>query len=522
MQLTNNQIRIISLLLVLHYIVLAWLFHRNGYEHTERLFYAEKLKLLFEYKENTLLTLGTTFPTTVFLVNVLFSPFGYLFAPIASTIVIMSFLFYFMAVDIRDSALPGKTMFFCLLLLFVFHPQFIFSAVSGRNIAAIMLSFYLLFRSLFNYYRSQTTYYLSLASIYLATLIFSEINFLWLVLSFLPFVVLVSLEGIKVAKDEPVVFQYYQALNNRSLRRKLVNRTVALYLVLYLLPLGAIYLFRTLNESHAGDPTYFLSSQYANWRVTGTASITKILEQGSQGNLMKQTQIVFPLFTIFLAPLFIAALLFFKGKLYELFTILTPLIFFSIVLIDAQYYLTTEYFIIVIVMAFVALSYTGQVRFTKRISSAILLGSTVLTILGGIYYFKETSDFEEKDFYAVLTSPSEWIKPKKASEVKIIAEYISSVVSSKRPILIDDAAAYPIVAHLPTLEGLVMPMQQNFVTVIENPVLSVEFICVAKRVNRLHNFTALNAYNLNIMTERLELKPSRVFETENWIIYSIR
>lgn len=522
MKLTNNQLRIISLLLVLHYVVLAWLFHRNGYEHTERLFYAEKLKLLFEYKENTLLTLGTTFPTTVFLVNVIFSPFGYLFAPIASTIVMMSFLFYFMAIDIRDAVLPGKTLLVCLLLLFVFHPQFIFSAVSGRNIAAIMLSFYLLFRSLFNYYKSQTTYFLSLASIYLGALIFSEINFLWLVLSFLPFVVLVSLEGIKVAKDEPVVFQYYQALNNRSLRRKLVNRTVALYLVLYLLPLGAIYLFRTLNQSHAGDPTYFLSSQYANWRVTGTSSITKILEQGSQGNLMKQTQIVFPLFTLFLAPIFIAACIFFKGKLYELFTLLTPLIFFSIVLIDAQYYLTTEYYIIIIVMAFVALSYTGRVRFSRKITSIILGLATVLTIAGGAYYFKETSDFEEKDFNAVLTSPNEWVKEKKSSEVKIIAEYIASTVSAKRPILIDDAAAYGIVAHLEKLDGLVMPMQKNFVTVIENPVLSVEFICVAKRENRLHNYTALNAYNLTIMKERLAIKPSRVFETANWIIYSIR
>lgn len=522
MKLSNNQIRLISLLLVLHYVVMAWLLHRNGFEHSERLFYAEKLKLLFEYKENTLLTLGTTFPSTVFLSNVIFSPFGYLFAPIASTIVMMSFLFYFMACDIRESALPWKILLVCLLLIFAFHPQFIFAAVSGRNVAAIMLFFYLLFRSLFNYYRSQTTYYLSLASIYLACLIFSEINFLWMVLAFLPFVVLISIEGIKVAKDEPPVFQYYQALNNRSLRRKLVNRTVSLYLVLFLLPLGAIYLFRTLNQSHAGDPTYFLNSQYANWRVTGISTITAILEFGSGKNLSKQTQIVFPLFTIFIAPLFISALLLFKGRLYELLTIFTPLIFFSIVLIDARYYLTTEYFVVMIVMAIVALNFTGNIRSNKFVSSLILLIGTLLSIGGGAYYYAETSDFEEIAFYDVMTTPSEWLKPKKYSESKDIADYIATVATKERPILIDDASAYSIVAHLPTLEGLVMPLQKNFVTVIENPALSVEYICVAKRENRLHNYTALNAYNLTIMKQRLDLKPSRVFETKNWIIYSIR
>jgi hypothetical protein len=511
-----------SLLLVIYYVVLSWLLNRIGFEHSERLFYAEKLKLLFEYNENTLLTLGTTFPTTSFLINVVFSPFGYLFAPVASSIVLMSFLFFFIAKDINGSALPHRTLFLSLLALFLVHPQFVYAAISGRNIAAIMLFTYLLFRSLFFYYQNQTTYYLSLASLYLGALIFSEIKFLWMILGFLPFVVLVSIEGIKTAKGEPMVFQYYQALNNRSLRRKLVNRTVSLYFILYLLPLAAVFLFRVLNQSHAGDPTYFLSSQYSNWRVTGVSTITNILERGSGANLSKQTQIIFPLFTIFLAPIFISAMLLFKGKLYELLTIFTPLIFTSIVLIDIQYYLTAEYFVIIPVLAFIGFNFASGVKLNRFMSSIIILIGLGLTIIGGFYYFKETSDFEEQRFTKMITETTNWGTVKKDSEEKVLADYIATVKSATRPVLIDDAAAYGVVAHLPTLEGLVMPLQKNFIIVIENPALSVEYILIAKRHNLKHNFTAMNAYNMIVMRDRLNLRSNRVFETENWIVYSIR
>ncbi len=522
MKFTSQQIRVMSLLLVIYYVVLSWLLNRIGFEHSERLFYAEKLKLLFEYNENTLLTLGTTFPTTSFLINVVFSPFGYLFAPVASSIVLMSFLFFFIAKDINGSALPHRTLFLSLLALFLVHPQFVYAAISGRNIAAIMLFTYLLFRSLFFYYQNQTTYYLSLASLYLGALIFSEIKFLWMILGFLPFVVLVSIEGIKTAKGEPMVFQYYQALNNRSLRRKLVNRTVSLYFILYLLPLAAVFLFRVLNQSHAGDPTYFLSSQYSNWRVTGVSTITNILERGSGANLSKQTQIIFPLFTIFLAPIFISAMLLFKGKLYELLTIFTPLIFTSIVLIDIQYYLTTEYFVIIPVLAFIGFNFASGVKLNRFMSSIIILIGLGLTLIGGFYYFKETSDFEEQRFTKMITETTNWGTIKKDSEEKVLADYIATVKSASRPVLIDDAAAYGVVAHLPTLEGLVMPLQKNFITVIENPALSVEYILIAKRHNLKHNFTAMNAYNMIVMRDRLNLRSNRVFETENWIVYSIR
>ena len=250
--------------MLVYYILLAWVIHRTGYEHSEALFHAEKIKLLFEADENTLLTIGTTFPSVVFLSSVIFTPFGYPFAPVLASITFTSLLFFVLVNDFSKSSLPRRVFIPMLLLLFVFHPGLIYAAASGRGVAAIMLFFYLVFRSLFRYYKSQTTFYLSMASIYLSCLVFCDFNFIWLLFAFFPFIFLVSLDGLKINREQPPIIQYFETLNNRSQRRKLVNRTVAIYIIIFLLPFGALYLFRTLNFYHAGDATYFLTSQYAN------------------------------------------------------------------------------------------------------------------------------------------------------------------------------------------------------------------------------------------------------------------
>lgn len=522
MHISAKQLRLVSLMLVLYYVIIAWVFQRNGFEHTERLFFTQKLKMLFEYDENTLITLGTTFPTIPFLINIVFAPFGYLFAPIAASIVATSLLFYYMVYDAAKSALPVRTMYISILALFMLHPQFIYIAVSGRNVAVLLFCFYMLFRLLFLYYETQVTFYLSLASLALGCVIFSEINFLWLVLSFMPFIVLVSLEGIKVSKDEPPAYQYFQALNNRSLRRKLVNRTISIYFVLFLLPMSAYYMFRSLNQVHAGNPNYFLLSQYSNWRVTGLINIKDVLESGSGENMHRQLQIVFQLFTVFLAPIFLSAMFLFKGKLYKLLTILTPLLLITILLIDLKVYLTVEYYMIIPVIAIVSLNFTSADRYRKPIAHITLLLGTILTIWGGFYYFKETSDFEEQLFTKILMEPKEWLGPKVETEYQELAGYLQNMASPDAPVLIDDAIAYSIVAHLPSLQGLVMPMQRNYITVVENPALAAQYVCIAKRINRLHNFSSLNAYTVDMMKIKTGFTPTRVFETKNWIIYSIR
>ncbi len=513
---------ILALILLVFYLVLSWILHRTGFEHSENLFVAEKLKILFESNENTLLTIGTTFPSLVFLSSLVFTPFGFLFAPILASIAITTSLFYTLLNDFKEtSKLPREIYLPLMLLLFFLHPGLIYTAISGRGVAAILLCFYYVFRSLFRYYRTQTTFYLSMASIYLSCLVFCDFNFIWLILGFLPFVVLVSLEGLKINKDSAPIIQYFESINNNSQRRKLTNRAVAIYIVVFLLPICALLLFRFLNLTHAGDATYFLTSQYANWHVLGNVPIGQLLNSGEANNVKLQTQLVFQVYVLFLNPLVILTFFYFRGKLYELFTLIAPFILMTILIINMQYYFTIEYYLIFLILALLGLSFYAGKKFTKKINWFLIFIVGLLNVFTGIYYFKKTDDKEEKKFYTSIKDYKNWLGTKTVSEEYEMAAYISSIVDVNNKVLIDDAAAFEIIAHMKSLEGTVMPLNKNFITIIENPIIGVRFMCIAKSNNKLKTFTVLNAYNLEQMRVRGQFTSQIMFETEHWGVYRL-
>jgi hypothetical protein len=59
----------------------------------------------------------------------------------------------------------------------------------------------------------------------------------------------------------------FLSFNSPSLRRKLVNKTFALYIILFSLPLAAVLCYKLLNLTHANDLNYFAESPYATWNV---------------------------------------------------------------------------------------------------------------------------------------------------------------------------------------------------------------------------------------------------------------
>lgn len=512
----------LAIMLLAYYLLLAWVLHRTGYEHSESLFLAEKLRLLIQAKENTLLTVGTTFPSLVFMSSLLFAPFGYPFAPILASAATTTLLFYLLLVDFSRSSIQRRFFIPMLCLLFVFHPGLIFSGVSGRGIAAVLLFFYLTFRSLFIYYKTQTTFSLSMASIYLTCLVFCNYHFIWLLLAFLPFIVLISLDGLKQAKAATPILQYYNSVNNRSQRRKLANRTVAIYIILFLLPIVALALFRMLNFLHAGDANYFLTSQYANWGITGKEIIGNIVSNGNETmNTISQSQIVFQGYILLLTPLMIVVFALFKGKIYELLTLFAPFILISIILLENQSYLTVEYYLVFLILALVGIYYYAGKKYTNHVVYPIIMLVALVNIYTGILYFKRSGDIEERNFFAAIRNASKWKGERAVTEEYRVASYISNLTNINNKILIDDAAAYAIVAHLRTLDPVVLPVNRNFITVAENPASVVKYLCVAKEKNRLKSFTVLNDYNLKQLKLVQNITTTIMFETENWAVYRL-
>lgn len=506
----------LSVLLLGYYLALAWILHRSGYEHSENLFMAEKIKTLFESSENTLVTLGTTFPSVVYLSSLVFTPFGYLFAPILASLALTVSFFFTLLIDFKEtSKLPSYIYVPLVCLIFFFHPGIIYAAISGRGVAALLLFFYLLFRSLFRYYKTQTTFFLSMGSIYLTALVFCDFNFIWLLLAFFPFIVLVSLEGLKIDKFQVPIWQYFEAVNNRSQRRKLINRALAIYVVLFLLPIGTLLLFAYLNDSHAGIADHFLHSQYANWHVLGNIPIGDVVEIKNT-NVLFQSQFLFQFYVIFLNPLLILSFFLFKGKLYELFTLLAPFILMGILLINLQQSFLIEYYLIFLVLAMLGLSFYAGSRFTRKATWFVVFIVAWLNVVAGIYYFNHTADVEEREFFNALKTSRNLSSKRNINEDEEIAAYISDIADINNKVLVDDAAAFQIVAHLKSLEGILMPTDKSFGTVIENPIVGVRYLCVAKIDNAWKNFTVMNAYNVGQMENRGLFRTQMMFETKNW------
>ncbi|MBY0480187.1 MAG: hypothetical protein K2Q21_02430 [Chitinophagaceae bacterium] len=519
---SKHLIKILTVLLIAYYIGISWLLKRHGFEHSSGLFYSEKLLLLFNAKENTILTLGFTFPTTVFLSALLFVPLGYLYAPVASTIIMMAGLFYMIVDEFKVSKFSSKIYIPIVFAIFALHPMAVFAAVTGRKNAVIALIAFLIFRSFYRYYKQPVTYHISMASLYIGCFIFSNFEFVWLVLAFFPFIFLVSLDGLMIAKDESPLFQYYEALNNRSQRRKLANRTAALYLVIFLLPLIAVLLFRSLNAQYAGSSTYFLDSPYASWRITGNLRLGNLIVSDSRNNFVYQTQIVIQGFILFITPLYVAALILFKGKLYELFTILSMLLYYSFLLLSYKFTLNLGYYLVFIPIALVTICYYGTEKYSIRTSSWIFGVSAVLTIIMGYYFFQHTASEEEYTFSKEMSTVyKNWQGPRLLSESQQVAQYISTIATDDRKILIDDASAYTIVVHIGNLNGMILPQEKAFVTILENPAKFVKYMLIAKRSNPTQNLTVLNEFNLKMFVVQKNLHLLLMYESENWAIYQI-
>jgi hypothetical protein len=202
-------------------------------------------------------------------------------------------------------------------------------------------------------------------------------------------------------------------------------------------------------------------------------------------------------------------------------TLFAPFILIAIVLLDNQSYLTVEYYLIFLVLALIGIYYYAGKKYASRIVYPLITLVSIINIYTGIIYFKRSGDEEERSFFAAIKNASKWRGDRAVTEEYRVATYISSLANINNKILIDDAAAYAIVAHLKTLEPVVLPINRNFITVAENPSSVVKYLCVAKEKNRLKSFTVLNDYNLKQLKLVQNITTTIMFETENWAVYRL-
>jgi len=513
----SQTLLIITLVIAIYYLVCGIYLNSLGYFNQETLFYIEKVRIIFEGLGYKLKVIGLTAPALPFFATFAFTPINSLLAPVIASALGTAALFYLMA-----STLVKKTDddFYLLLLiiLFLFHPGILYTACSGKSMYMVLIFFYLFFLNIFKFYTSNTTFHISIASICLVLLLFCDYKFIWLTLFFIPLIFSIALQSLNLAEKESI-FRMTLSFNSSSLRRKLINKTFALYVILFILPITSIMLYKMLNLTNANDADYFLNSPYATWNVLAERfSYEKVALNPDFKN--PEVSLLISARMIMFCPLILFAIALFRRNSYQILTLLTPFAFVEFLHIKYdKVFLLHQYYLIFLILSILCLIIKAQ-PIKRAILFKSVLGVIILAQLYTGYYFLANSLIDdEKNFITILKNRT---ADEQQDENRDMANYINGLPDGSK-ILIDDAVAYPIVAFTNNIADLTLPYQENFLSAIETPLQYDGYILIANTKNLLAGYTILNSRYGPVMyqTGNNYSTLQKIYETDHWVLYKI-
>jgi len=511
----SRSLLIITLLLAVYYLVCGYMLNDMGYSNLESLFYVEKVRIIFEGVGYKLKVIGLTAPIIPFFATFAFILINPLLAPVIASCIGAAMLFYLIAGAVVKN-LKDDFYLFLLLAVFLFHPGMLYTACSGKSIYLVLVFFYLFFYNLFRYYQSNTTFHVSIASVCLVMLLFCDYKFIWLTLFFIPLIFSIAIHSLNLAEKESI-FRMTLSFNNPSLRRKLINKTFALYIILFILPIASVICYKLLNLTNANDVDYFLQSPYATWTVLADRLNYDLASLDPKGETAELSLLISAKVIAF-CPLIVVMMFFFRDKLYQILTLLTPFAFVEFLHLKYEKaFIAYQYYLIFLVLAILCVIIKGagvKQQFAFKTALGLIIALQVFT---GYYFLKTSSSDEEKKFITAFVDRN--IEAEE-DEDRDMANYINGLPERSR-VLLDDAVAYKIVAFTDNIPNLILPYQDNYLGAIESPKDYAEYILVTSPKNLMAGYTLLSSKYppLVYQTAGNYATLQKVYETTNWTLY---
>jgi hypothetical protein len=509
---------IITVLLAVYYLYCGIYINQHGYTNAESLFYIEKAKIILEGIGNRIKVMGLTSPILPFYGTFIFSALGGgVLAPVIASAIGTALLFYIMA----RTLLKYTNNFFydiLLVLLFIFHPGILYVACSGKGIYLSLIFFLLFFLNVLKFYRSNTTFHISIASICLVILVFCDYKFIWLTLFFIPLVLAIAIQSLKLSEQESI-FRLFLSFNSPSLRRKLFSKTFALYVILFILPIASIICYKLLNLTHANDMNYFLESPYATWNVLQDKLQYDQLSISTYSFLPQEVSLLISVKAIIFCPMILVAIYLFRHSTYQILTILTPFAFIEFLHIKYdEVFLNYEYFMIFIILAYLCIMYKVHHEKNQFFIKVALAALFVVQLFTGFYFLKNSNVTDEKNFYTALRGR----KDNFSQQPNLDAADALNNLPTDGKVLVDDAIAYPVVAYANHMQQLTMPYQDDFAGALESPEKYVDYLLIATAKNQNQGYTQINSKYIDLVKlsdDHLRLRI--IFENSNWVVYQI-
>jgi len=508
---------ILTLVLTAYYLFCAIYLNHLGYFNKESLFYVEKAKIVFGGIGERLKVIGLTAPIFPFYATFIFTAFSDDMAPILASAVGMAIFFNIMANTVIKRT-NDDFYVIMLLALFMLHPGMLYAACSGKSIYIILIFFFLFFINIFKFYTSNTTFHVSIASICLVILVFCEYKFIWLTLFFLPLVLSISIQSLNLSEKESI-FRLFISFNNPSLRRKLINKTFALYIIIFILPLVSVVIYKMLNLTHAADLNYFIDSPYATWTVLAEKIDYNVLLDTTARHKLPESAVLTSIRMIMFCPMILVAIYLFRQKTYQILTLATPFAFVEFLRIKYdKVYLTQQYYMIFLILALLCIIIRASTVKNQTNFKILLMVLVGLQVYSGYQFLDKSYVAEEHNFINVLLKTE---VPAGQADNLDIANYINALPGNPQ-LLMDDAVAYPIAAFIDHVQGLILPYQDKFLSAVENPGKYASYILVATAKNPVNGYTQLTPKYLQILRNAdNHIFLDKKLETENWILYKI-
>jgi len=509
---------LITVMLAVYYLCCGIYLNNLGYTNPESLFYIEKAKIVFEGVGNRIKVMGLTAPILPFYGTFIFTSFNFILAPVVASAIGTALLFYIMASTLLKR-FANDFYLLVLLVLFIFHPGILYTACSGKGIYLVLIFFFLFFLNLLKFYRSNTTFHISIASICLVILVFCDYNFIWLTLFFIPLVLSIAIQSLNLSEKESI-FRLFLSFNSPSLRRKLISKTFALYIIIFILPIASIICYKLLNLTHANDLNYFLESPYATWTVLANKiNYDQLYLNPAVSILPQEVSLLISVKALIFCPLILVAIYLFRSSTYQILTILTPFAFIEFLHIKYdKVSLVYEYYLIFMILALLGILFKARVGKKQFGLKALIALLVVVQIYTGYIFLKTSMVADEQNFISILENRNTDDSQKENHDV---AAYLNSLPSNAR-VLVDDAIAYPIVAFVTNIKQLTMPYQESFASAIESPDKYDDYILITTQKNIANGYTQINdKYIFILRQDNSSLNLRKIYETDNWALYEV-
>jgi hypothetical protein len=509
---------IITAVLAIYYLFLGIYLNRLGYANPESLFYIEKAKIVFQGVGDRIKVMGLTTPIFPFYATFIFTLISYTLAPIIASAIGTAVLFNILATNLVKR-FNDDFYLFILLLLFLFHPGILYSACSGKGMYLVLIFFFLFFLNVLKFYKSNTTFHISIASICLVVLVFCDYKFIWLTLFFIPLVLSIAIQSLNLSEKESI-FRLFISFNSPTLRRKLINKTFALYIIIFILPIASIVAFKLLNLTHANDLNYFIESPYATWNVLADKiNFDQVPVKGVTYFLPEEISLLITARVLIFCPLILLGVYMFKDSTYQILTILTPFAFVEFLHIKYEKtFLVYDYYMIFLILALLCIIYKGVMiknQLLLKIGVGVIL---IIQIFTGYIYLRQSRIVDEQNFITILLNHQP--DPQQSGN-RDAADYINSLPGTSK-VLVDDAVAYPVAAYVNNIQHLTMPYEDEFASAIEIPNKFDDYILIATAKNAATGYTQVNdKYAIIVKQDNSRLNLQKIFENHDWILYRI-